>query len=230
MSKKKRNTIVAIARVEAQRAAEKEVARAGRAARAEELAKLRKKRDERLLDQRMERIAEAAIDKAMRAAAVAARGASGSHNVGSGQIKCEGVGNVSKRVFDGREAGLDAGVSVLEVVGQICLDHLNCVPDEPKAVVANCHVSSPVVAESEAATSDAPAMTVQEGGSSDAAPGVEGVSPASSTPRFVAVGQYVYDRELNRTADFGNAPSARFTLEQINAGNDLDDFYWEDAK
>lgn len=228
MFKKKRNTIVTIARAEAQRAAEQEVARAGRTARAEELAELRKKRDERVLDQRMERIAEAAIDKAMRAAAVAARKASGSHNVGSGQITVERVSDGSKRVFYGREAVLDAGVSVLEVVGHISVDHLDRVPDEPKAVVTDCHCSSPVVAESEADTSDAPAMTVQEGGGSTAAPGVEGVSPAASTPRFVAVGEHVYDRDLHRIM---TAPAPAYRARCLNDGSFGPELYtWEDAK
>jgi hypothetical protein len=93
------------------------------------------------------------------------------------------------------------------------------------------HCSSPVVAESEADTSDAPAMTVQEGGSSDAAPGVEGVSPASSMPRFVAVGEYVYDRVRNLVA--GGWPGAVATkwARDLNADVNVAGYMeWEAAK
>lgn len=95
------------------------------------------------------------------------------------------------------------------------------------------HVSSPVVAESEADTSDAPAMTVQEGGGSDAAPGVEGVSPASSTPRFVVVGNRVYDRDANKAAACVSLDAARSVAAELNTGQSLrsiEGIYWKDAK
>lgn len=96
---------------------------------------------------------------------------------------------------------------------------------------AGPHCSSPVVAESEADTSDAPAMTVQEGGGSTAAPGVEGVSPAPSTPRFVAVSDRVYDRDANKVAACVSLGAARSVAAELNTGNGhIANFYWEDAK
>lgn len=109
--------------------------------------------------------------------------------------------------------------------------HVEHVEGLPAVLDLQPHCSSPVVAESEADTSDAPAMTVQEGGGIDAAPGVEGVSPASSTPRFVAVGEYVYDRAHNLVA--GGWPGAVATkwARDLNADVNVAGYMeWEDAK
>ncbi|WP_343962921.1 hypothetical protein, partial [Leucobacter albus] len=124
----------------------------------------------------------------------------------------------------GSKSFADAADGVVEVVLRLNVG-VTAVVD------ANGHVSSPVVAESEAATSDAPAMTVQEGGSSDAAPGVEGVSPASSAPRFVVLGELVYDREANKAVSCTNSSAAQSVAAELNAhhGNH-NRFYWEDAK
>ncbi|KAM9863101.1 hypothetical protein ACI1US_00986 [Leucobacter sp. BZR 635] len=74
-------------------------------------------------------------------------------------------------------------------------------------------------------------MTVQEGGSSTAAPGVEGVSPASSTPRFVAVGEYVYDRARNLVAGGWPAAVAAKWARDLNSDVNVAGYMeWEDAK
>ncbi len=100
-----------------------------------------------------------------------------------------------------------------------------------KSFGADCHYSSPVVAESEAATSDAPAMTVQEGGSSDAAPGVGWATVARSTPRFVVLGELVYDRDANKAVSCINSSAAQSVAAELNANHgNHNRFYWEDAK
>lgn len=93
---------------------------------------------------------------------------------------------------------------------------------------ADLHDSSPVVAETEAATSVTPAMTVQEGGGSDAATGTDGASPAFSVPRFVAIGGYVYDRDENRVTSSG-ASAYRACL--LNEGSFRAEVYdWENVR
>ncbi|MBC9954907.1 hypothetical protein ICM05_09680 [Leucobacter sp. cx-42] len=118
-------------------------------------------------------------------------------------------------------------------------DQLNCLPKLLDLVfwggfssqlldrINDVRHSSPVVAESEAVTSDAPAMTVQEN------TGAGAVSPsAPAQPRFVAVGGYVYDRELDRTlvtTDSGLFPA--LVIARLNAGHlDANTLLWEEAK
>lgn len=88
------------------------------------------------------------------------------------------------------------------------------------------HNSSPVVAESEAVTSDAPAMTVQEN------TGAGAVSPsAPAQPRFVRLGASVYDRKLDRFLVAVNEAGARSIADELNVCPDrVVDFKWEDAK
>ena len=86
--------------------------------------------------------------------------------------------------------------------------------------------SSPVVAESEAVTSDAPAMTVQEN------TGAGAVSPsAPAQPRFVKLGASVYDRENDLFFVATNAAVAGLSVAELNNSPELADGYkWEDAK
>lgn len=87
-------------------------------------------------------------------------------------------------------------------------------------------VISPVVAEPEAVTSDAPAMTVQEN------TGAGAVSPsAPAQPRFVQLGASVYDRKLDRFLVAVNEAGARSIADELNVCPDrVVDFKWEDAK
>ncbi len=130
-------------------------------------------------------------------------------------------------IADALERSLDGGEKIDDRAGITG----NSMPvDRDVALAKLCHCSSPVVAEPEAATSDAPAMTVQESGSSDAAPSAGGVSPAPSAPRFVAVGYHVYDRELHRTATFGGVSGAEYARDCFNEGEPFDRYKWEEAR
>ncbi|MFF8817851.1 hypothetical protein ACF07D_07630 [Leucobacter sp. NPDC015123] len=133
------------------------------------------------------------------------------------------LGAIVREVFDDRRCSRDR----FACAGDLFSDLFEALGDARLCT----HVSSPVVAESEAGTSDAPAMTVQEGGSSDAAPGVEGVSPASSTPRFVVLGALVYDRDANKAVSCTSPAAARSVADELNAGyGQTAGFYWESAK
>lgn len=87
-------------------------------------------------------------------------------------------------------------------------------------------ITSPCVAESGAATPDAPAMTVSENTSAWAvAPSV----PAH--PRFVQLGSSVYDREFDRFLVAVNESGAQSIADELNEHPDhVVNFPWEDAK
>lgn len=87
-------------------------------------------------------------------------------------------------------------------------------------------ITSPVVAESEAVTSDAPAMTVQEN------TGAGAVSPsAPAQPRFVRLGASVYDRRHDRFLVAVNEAGAESIVDELNEHQTrVVDFNWEDAK
>lgn len=88
------------------------------------------------------------------------------------------------------------------------------------------HKASPCVAESGAATPGAPAMTVSENTSA----GV-GTPSAPAHPRFVAIGEYVYDRDRNRVAGGWPANVAAAYAADLNSGAIVASYLnWEDAK
>lgn len=141
-----------------------------------------------------------------------------------------GVGGDSVADIDARGLSQEHRAGDLEVLSL-------CIADVLFDVVKLCqqvgvHSSSPVVAESGAGTPDAPIMTVQEGGGSSAAPGVEGpFSPVPSTPRFIAVGDRLYDSWCDRFRDVESYREAQRLASLLQAKKISADFMsWEDAK
>ena len=112
------------------------------------------------------------------------------------------------------------------------IERLDCVSSQFECVAvsdlndAHRHNTSPVVAESEAVTSDAPAMTVQENTSAGA------VSPSvPARPRFAGIGASVYDRERDRFFVTLNATDASQRVAELNDQPKIaDSCKWGDAK
>lgn len=88
------------------------------------------------------------------------------------------------------------------------------------------HNASPVCSGPSAGHTCSPASTVSENTSAGA------VSPsAPAHPRFVAVGEYVYDREAHRVAAFMDGSKAHEVADRMNRpASDFDGYMWEDAK
>ena len=106
------------------------------------------------------------------------------------------------------------------------VERLDCVAKGCECLMNFAQNTSPVVAESEAVTSDAPAMTVQEN------TGAGAVSPsAPAQPRFVRLGASVYDRRHDRFLVAVNEAGAESIVDELNEHQTrVVDFNWEDAK
>lgn len=94
-------------------------------------------------------------------------------------------------------------------------------------------IASPLHSGPDAGTSDAPASTVAEqGGVSPAADGAGVTTPAPAPhPRFVVVGEYVYDRESGMVASFSDAADAKSAaLWMATSMCVLSDYVWEASR
>lgn len=179
------------------------------------------------------RIEDAMLQRKIDKAAADAVAQAAAHQPGLIKVPAQEVFDPSQGVLDCAEVKINRELGVFVVVHQLSgVDSVDVVSDFFKRVSDFTHCSSPFGCGCGAGTPSGPVSNVAEDGGVQAADGAGAASPATAQlPRFVAVGEYVYDRVLNLVSGFWPGRVAAAYAGDLNSDALVVSYLnWEDAK